>query len=198
MPALGTGAREISEEDLSQSTEWWGVSKRGSNQLAIEQAWSGVNLKLNRGSSWLPNLGGLLAERRVGRGRVVVSGFQLAERELVNWKAGIDNLYNAAIMRRPPRFFGRDSYDDQRPVVYWLSGPKIAFDPLRNTKVRFFSRDLYEDPNMLLSAFSEGSQYKTRIILDGHPMLGLAVATMAHPFQRAKVFCLLRDPAQPH
>ena len=59
----------------------------------------------------LPNTGELMAERRVGRGRIVVSAMQLAERDLVNWRSGFESLFNACLLRRPPReyrtgFFG--------------------------------------------------------------------------------------------
>ena len=51
----------------------------------------------------LPKTGGLLVERQVGRGRIVVTAMQLSERELINWRSGFESLFNACLLRRPRR-----------------------------------------------------------------------------------------------
>ena len=64
--------------------------------------WSGVGLKLARGAQFVPGTGELLAEWRVGRGRVVVSAVRLSDRGLTAW-SGFDGFFNACLLRRPPR-----------------------------------------------------------------------------------------------
>ena len=150
LPATPAGAREIDDDQLQQvASRWSAASQTSGKPLTDGDPWTGVTLSLAEQGAWLPGLDGLLAERRVGRGRVVVSGFQLAQRALVNWSDGVDNLYNAALLRRDPRSFVRDSFEGNRPVALWTEKPTISPDPLRNTSVRMFARDLYKEPQRL-------------------------------------------------
>ena len=146
LPATGEGAREITATDQARIQAAWAVSEKpDAKPLKSEHPWSGVTLAPVADARSLPGLQNLLVERRVGRGRIVVSGFQLAQIDLINWSAGIENLYNAAILRRPPRRFVPGTYDGDKPVTLWLDKPALSLDPLLNTKVRFFVRDAYED-----------------------------------------------------
>ncbi|TWT66642.1 hypothetical protein [Allorhodopirellula solitaria] len=52
--------------------------------------------------------GGLLVERRVGRGRLVQSRVDLMSNWLVRWKS-YDSMLNSAILARPPRVFQLDT-----------------------------------------------------------------------------------------
>ena len=60
----------------------------------------------------LPGTGELFAERRVGRGRIVVSAMQLGERDLINWRIGFQSLFNACLLRRPPREYRKGYFGD--------------------------------------------------------------------------------------
>ena len=60
----------------------------------------GVELKLNEDSEYVPNTGKLVAERRLGRGRIAVTAFQLKDPRICkNWK-NFDNLWNNAICQQ--------------------------------------------------------------------------------------------------
>ncbi len=150
LPATGEGAREITATDRARIQAAWSVSQRpDAAPLKSKRPWSGVTLKPVTGARSLPGLKNLLVERRVGRGRTVVSGFQLAQMDLINWSAGVENFFNAAVLRRPPRRFAPGTYSGDKPVTLWLDKPAIRPDPLRNTQVRFFVRDAYADQSDL-------------------------------------------------
>lgn len=149
MPARGAGAREFTNDDLDGFGAVWSATRGGAGPTVGEAPWTGVSLTLADGAAWLPGLEGLAAERRFGRGRVVVTGFQLTERGLINWRDGAENFFNNALLRRPPRRFVKDPFDQNRVIANWTTEPRIVLDPLVNTKVRLFGRDLLEDPTRL-------------------------------------------------
>jgi len=138
LPADSDTVREIAESDLEtlRGTAW---SPRG-RPLAIAKAWTGVDLDLRDEGNVLlasPDERPLVVERRVGRGRIVVSAFQLGQRELINWP-GCDRFFNAFLLRRPPRMFGETEFVEVG--VRWADR-REAFDSGRTTNVRFFTRD---------------------------------------------------------
>lgn len=157
LPATSEGAVEIGAKQLDELEARWSVGTRG-RPLAKAGVWTGVELIKADGARNIPGTSGLLVERRVGRGRVLVTAMQLADRRLVNWSKGIDNLFNAAVLRRPPRRFvpyGVTVYDDDsslpaKAAVVWAEGDAVRLDPLRNTGWRGFVRDTHRDPNRLV------------------------------------------------
>ncbi len=60
----------------------------------------GVVLKLRDGGEFMPETGELLAQRRIGLGRIVVTSFSLTNPQIVNWK-NFDGFFNACILHRP-------------------------------------------------------------------------------------------------
>jgi hypothetical protein len=103
----------------------------------------GVELDLKDGGEWVPNTGGLLAERQVGTGRIVVTAFPLSDRNVVNWPS-FDSFFNACILRRPPREF----YKGQNEVLAmkWRDFGMHLRDPRLVTTLRYFSRDIDHAP----------------------------------------------------
>ena len=121
-----------------------------------------LQLKLQEGAEFVAGAGQLVAERRVGRGRIVTTAFSLSTREFVNWEAGFDNFFNGCLLRRPPR---RYQYSDQTGLtVTWGEGlrdlpmsptpaepeSEFSFDgrpqrqpaeTLLTSRLRYFSRD---------------------------------------------------------
>ncbi len=86
----------------------------------------------------------LLVERRVGRGRIVLSAFALSQRELGPgaWP-GFDGFFNGCLLRRPPRIFTmvRDDWDELSGSVRWDEPRSSPLDPELISGVRYFSRD---------------------------------------------------------
>ena len=96
--------RKLEAADLAELNAFSGKAIR---PLRPVRAWSGVRLKKHPQAQFLPGSGELLAERRVGRGRIVASAFRLSDRELIDWP-GCDEFFNAMLLRRPPRkYVGR-------------------------------------------------------------------------------------------
>ena len=99
LPAIATGTRKLDKNDLAALG---GFSGKAIRPLAPVRPWSGVRLQKHPQAEFLPGAGQLLVERRVGRGRIVASAFRLSDREFADWP-GCDEVYNAFLLRRPPR-----------------------------------------------------------------------------------------------
>jgi len=163
LPATSGGGREIGAADLAALNDHWMIrTNAAGRRLEPRAAWSGVKLESRLGPDDVDTLGastgGLLMERRVGRGRVVVSAMQLSERDFVNWKSGFESLFNGGILRRPPR--------EYRPGVFgeltlaWAD-PKLAgrrLDARLTTGYRSLARDLDVDANYQLVEAKDAAQ----------------------------------------
>jgi hypothetical protein len=158
LPATDGGATEITQGDVATLEEYWTDKprRRGAlppKNLKLTRNWSGIKLNLAEGISLETGLaastGGLLVERRVGRGRVVVSRMQLAERELLTWSPHYDDLFNAGIMRRPPRVWSAGEYGAGLGALHgeWANAPGHIRDAQYVTHLRLFSRDVHADPD---------------------------------------------------
>ncbi len=140
LPASSTGARTYSANDLRDLTATWSQNHDGERgDVRVSSAWSGIGLQLTGGGAWVGRTGKLLAERRVGRGRIVVSAVQLAERDLINW-SGYDAFFNACLLRRPARRYMTKPNEGQL-LLTWARAPQARFDSRRVTQLRYFSRD---------------------------------------------------------
>ena len=146
LPATSAGPRTIAANDqaIAELNEGWMISTPAApgEPLRLTVPWSAINLSIEAGAKALPGTGDLFVERRIGRGRIVVSGIQLAERDFVNWRSGFESFVNAALLRRPrriykPGYFGGvtllwadNAYKDRR------------LDAQLNTQLRYLARDL--------------------------------------------------------
>ncbi|MEM6798776.1 MAG: hypothetical protein AAF589_04610 [Planctomycetota bacterium] len=158
LPADSEGGRTITTDDLKKISAAWAVGRRPSPLKAVAD-WSGLKLKLRPEAEPMAATGDLVAERRVGRGRVLVTAMQLAERDLVNWAGGFQNFFNSLMLRRAPRqfaknettFIGEDDDGSSLDTLYVVrpkrSGALIPADG--NSKVRYFARDTHRDPAAL-------------------------------------------------
>ncbi|WP_145280812.1 hypothetical protein [Pirellulimonas nuda] len=149
LPAEGDGAVSMTARTLGPLSDAFLVGRRQAAALRPTTPWSGVKLTRRPGAAAVPGCGDLVIERPVGRGRVVVTAFQLAERDLLNWSGGAENFFNAALLRRPGRkFLSREKYSvgsDSGVVVEWLAGEPTRVSAADNTRVRYFVRDTHAD-----------------------------------------------------
>jgi len=165
LPATDGGAAAITQAEVETLAKFWtdkGRLRRNAKppkELKLTRDWSGINLNLAEGVAsdrgLAESTGGLLVERQVGRGRVVVSRMQLAERELLTWSPHYDDLFNAGIMRRPPRRF---STEGQWAAIEgasglgnlhteWATMPGRMRDARYVTNLHLFSRDEHLSPD---------------------------------------------------
>ncbi len=152
LPATSEGTRELVAADFEELNNWWGYEGRqGRRKLVPVEPWSGVKLRQAPQARGVPGTGRLLVERRVGRGRIVVSAFALDHPELTDWP-GFDSLFNACLLGRP----GREFLGDFDVQVTW-AGAKVPdadgtfrpnkraqLDPRLVCKLRYFTRDTGE------------------------------------------------------
>lgn len=137
LPATGGESWTLDQQALEPLNHW--VVGSGGRELKAVQPWTGVKLQLRPEAEPTErfNLGiePLVADRHVGRGRVVVTAFRLSQRELVGWPS-FDGFFNACLLLRPERQF-----DDNIAVyVKWKDG-RSSYDPQLVSNVRYFSRD---------------------------------------------------------
>ncbi len=146
LPATGGPSIQLDEGALDELNRSWTVpTTRGLGlPLEITQPWTAVKLVRHENASYLPGTGELLVERRVGRGRIVVSAFRLTERDLTSWRS-YDSFFNNALLRHPPRIYHEG--DLATTTVDWID-PKtraplkdLRFDPSIICDLRYFSRD---------------------------------------------------------
>ncbi len=148
LPAKSGGPHEIATSDLRTFSDNWMISTRLNPGRPLEPVapWSGITLVPAAASdkTLFELTGGLLIERKVGRGRIVVSAMQLSERELVNWKSGFESWFNACLLRRPPRRYFQVS--DGNASLLWDASAEPSLKDRRldarlNTRLRYFIRD---------------------------------------------------------
>jgi hypothetical protein len=146
LPATSAGPRTIAADDpaLVEFNDGWMISTRlqPGKPLRPEKPWSAVRLDVRPQAHPLPKTGDLFAELQVGRGRIVATAVQLSERELINWRSGFESLFNAGLLRRPPREYRPGHLG---PVTLAWSDESLAsrrLDARLTTHVRHFARDL--------------------------------------------------------
>jgi hypothetical protein len=135
LPAEAGETWQLKADALEPINNIW---NEGDRRLKAVRPWSGVHLKLAAGATPLVSSGDepLMAERRTGRGRIVLSAFRLSQRELRDWPS-FDNFFNGALLRRPPRQF---DYVNEMLNVDWRDHYP-SHDERRISQVRYFTRD---------------------------------------------------------
>jgi len=150
----------VETERIYESNQW--------QQLRYEVdlragALRGSDLKLRPEGHFVPKTGELVAERRVGRGRIAVTAFQIRSPDISrNWK-NFDSFLNGVLLRREPRRFIKT--DDEQPVNAW-AGTFAVNDPRLVTSLRFMSRDLAN----LMPAYQQRDAKLVRDIAPTEPM----------------------------
>ena len=148
LPIDKVRAIELMPEMFADINAYWSMEYVKNNQkfhqsldVLPENPLVGVQMRLRTPQdSFLFRTGQLAAERRVGRGRVVVTGFSLADRKIVSWP-GYDGFVNNCLFRRPRREF-RQSATLGATDVSWRDLPGHERDSRTTSGVRYFTRDV--------------------------------------------------------
>ncbi|UUO08172.1 hypothetical protein M4951_07600 [Blastopirellula sp. J2-11] len=145
LPAQSDGAEELDQARFEPWNEKYVMEERVNNkkerydlQLGDAPA-RGVKLKLADDAYFVQDTADLVAERRVGRGRITVTAFQLRDPRITKQWKNFDNFFNAAILRRPSRRFV--ATDIEFVTTRWDSS-RARNDPLAVSQLRYFSRDV--------------------------------------------------------
>ena len=144
LPATSDGALALTAETLQPLNDYWSLTQAKTNarQTLNVMATSplvGVQLRGDPQAQFVDGTGQLVAERRVGRGRIVVTSFGLHVPEVVNW-GSFDSFFNGGLLRRPPRVFSVSSLGAAK--TGWTDLPERERDPLLVTATRYFARDM--------------------------------------------------------
>ncbi|MBI82939.1 MAG: hypothetical protein CMJ81_07065 [Planctomycetaceae bacterium] len=142
LPVTSKKTRQLKAESFAEMNKYWTIatSSKESNHLQVlaDQPINGLMFELKEEGRYVPHTGELVAERRVGRGRVVVTAFPLAQRQVVNWVC-FDNFFNGCLLRHPARRFTQTA--DGGLYSTWARYPNMRDDPRLLSNLRYFSRD---------------------------------------------------------
>ena len=138
LPATSSGSRPLGADDFLPLSQWSnGAKAKATSPLVPAQALAGVKFEPHPQAAFIPGSGELLIERQIGRGRVVATAFRLSDRDVTTW-AGLDELLNAFLLRRPGRKF-TDHVEFGRQAQ-WADG-RHRLDASRISRLRYFARD---------------------------------------------------------
>lgn len=145
LPALAAQACQLSSRDFEELNQGWSLTSARKKVAAAlvpsqDKPLVGVRLQPHPEAVAIPDTQGLVWERPVGAGRVVVTAFSLADRPVVNWSS-FDSFFNACLLRRPARVF--QATREGETHVRWVPWPDSARmrDARLVTGLRYFSRD---------------------------------------------------------
>lgn len=132
-------------------------------EVLAAQPMRGVELRLRDAtdSTFVPNTGKLVAERRVGNGRVVVTGFPLTDSRVLRWR-GFDGFANNCLFRLPARRF---QASDSGAAVSSFAGALSRFnrDPRISSGLRYFTRDVSQPSTRRGRSQSKASSAEPRL-----------------------------------
>ena len=161
LPALPGKIKPIPERAIAELNAFWShqelaseLNARTDLTITPDSPLEMIELIPQEDGGFIPQTAELVTERRIGRGRIVLSAFRLSAREFANWRS-CDNFFNNAILRRAPRVFKEDvegiSFDWRRTGMPPKTHSDVAGndlftertpnESLLTTKVRYFSRD---------------------------------------------------------
>ena len=129
LPARGGKAGRLTMEQAAELNSNWSIRHPDDDlTISADKPPEIIELLPSPESRPLAGTAGLIWERRVGRGRIVVTAFSLVHRRFTTWP-GYDNLVNGCLLRRPPRRFREQQLDDGGVAKLWqrqVSPPPAA------------------------------------------------------------------------
>ena len=141
LPATVAGTDVLDSAALAEFNEYWTVADLdGQRQPLPAVGWSGIRLEPLPGAEFVRGTGRLVAERRVGRGRIVATAFRLHEPQLVGWHS-FDSFFNGCILRRPAHRW------DTSGQIQSAAAQDIEQHSEQVTALRIFARDFKKPPD---------------------------------------------------
>lgn len=144
LPADAEGSLNLFGENFETLNSNWSLSDeksktRQSINLGPGESLIGTTLNKREPGLFVPGTGELVCEGLVGRGRIVVTAFNLTDRALQTW-ACYDSFVNGCLLRHPARKFKRSSSNFGIDVE-WATVSRPLKDPLFASSLRYVSRD---------------------------------------------------------
>ncbi|MFT5528074.1 MAG: hypothetical protein ACI9HK_006062, partial [Pirellulaceae bacterium] len=155
LPAESGGSLNLNDDSFAELNQNWSLSSNGellSIRLGDKRPLAGLKLDPIEGGQFVPNTGDLVAERRLGLGRIVATAFPLTDSRVKTW-GSIDGFINNCLLRKPRRQFKGGDLESVHVEFadfnkYLLMSPNFA------TNVRYFSRDV-GDPSLMNLSINE-------------------------------------------
>lgn len=152
LPGEVTQAVKLNESDFEELNDTFSLrrvtqdaaGKRDSlSRIAVaeEAPMIGVALKLHAAGRYIAGTGELVAERRVGGGRIAVTRFPLTDVRIKQWK-NFDGFFNSVLLRRPARVFSQGEIGG---LTFQWAIPQLRrmrLEPRIGSTLRYFSRDV--------------------------------------------------------
>ena len=174
LPALPGETEKLTQDRFDEINEHFTLpgDKKRLYPLFVSETTppEGVKLKLQADGKFMPKTGNLVAERQIGRGRIVVSAFSLSHPQIQGGWPGYDGFFNACFLKRPAREFSGNA--NAGAVGMRFSRDSLAYidqtvdlkkDPRLTSGLRYFSRDAGQSSGGGLDApplFDRGFQRK--------------------------------------
>ncbi len=145
LPINSADAVELKTDDFLAISTKWSVPdlarpERDPLQI-VGAAIPGLKYGLAADAQWLPYTNEMVAEKNVGRGRIVVTGFPLRDPRIFRWKY-FSNFFSTGILRRPARTVERIATENTLQQQWAAPHHNMEADPRLNTNLRIASRDL--------------------------------------------------------
>jgi hypothetical protein len=144
-PLSNTVASSVTEEEIERLNKTWTIKpfldkNKTSTVVPFAPAKKIPKLEgeLADGASWVNSLDGLVAEKLVGQGRVVMTTFPMTENTFIRWPSYSSFIHNA-ILRKPPRDVVLSTETDTIFAGLY-SGSEL--NPIHSTRLRLWARDL--------------------------------------------------------
>jgi hypothetical protein len=147
LPADAGAVRKLAQTDFEVINEHWSLPSTKNpaevRRITIlpDKPMLGVELKKRDDAQFVPATGELVAERRVGSGRIVVTAFPLTDLRIRYWK-NFDGFFNGVLLRRPGRTFYSSDFGTLQMKWSMPAIESFVRDPRLASTLRIFSRDI--------------------------------------------------------
>jgi hypothetical protein len=146
LPGSFGEVKNLSDEDFAELNSYWATpmrkdkARRWELNIPASTPMLGVQLRLHPEANFLVGTGGLVAERRLGRGRIMMTGFPLNDPRISKWEC-CSSFFHNALMGKPSRTMEASDIDSVSIRFADKTGGSI-FNPMFGSTLRFVSRDL--------------------------------------------------------
>ena len=156
-PLNNTSNSTISVEELAPLRTTWSIKQVGGERILFSPAKPIPKLagQLSDGASWvefegegnqMESLEGLVAERMVGQGRIVMTTFPMTDSAFLSWPSYSSFIHNV-VLRKPRRAVTKGVEAD---TLFDGEFAGTEQNPVHSTRLRLWARDL--DPTMTKSS----------------------------------------------
>ena len=184
LPANSGTVSKVTSSQVDELNENWSfLDEQEARTLELADAEEerpiALELELTDGSRFVPDTGQLVAEKRVGRGRIVATAFNIPHTFFTKWDS-FDSFFNSCLLGRPRRRFIPDLNNNGITEDWYGVGRSVGRDdPRLTSSVRYFSRDASSITNR-----TRPSKTPIRGTLTDGPMVELAASTRRQRLRR--------------